>query len=241
MREYKEPTIKESDNCIDEQIYQHPAFAMLRFNRAHCGGEELFGSSITHNEIILMELSHADMSRMLNQDWYHSTNLIARVEMSLSQFTEAITSFGNDGTPVTLRYTEKDGHIPGCHFENKRTQITEEFKDKLKDTSEDARNLLKEMTEAFKTSSLPKKKREELLKKMNAVVTNMDSNSAFVFNQFNEQVDKTITEAKGEVEAFIGNRLNRIAMDAIASQKEDNKFLSINMFETDSEKEKNNE
>ncbi len=100
----------------------HPSYGTLLFNRAY-GGEEtaLFGSSIRHRDTITMELHHADITRGLSNDWIHGNKLVAKVEMSYSQFAEAITSFGRgSGVPITIRYTEKDGRMPECNFVSKR-------------------------------------------------------------------------------------------------------------------------
>ena len=42
---------------------------------------------------------------------------------------------------------------------------------------------------------------------------------------FNEQMDKTTTEAKGEIEAFMQNKINSIAQASLVEQRE--QFLSL--------------
>ncbi len=237
MINYTEPKISKIEGSpLDNEIrYEHPSFGMLSFNRAHGGETELFGSSILHNNVVTMELTHADLDRGLNRDWYSQRNIIARVEMSYTQFAEAIASMGTTGVPVTLRYTEKDGRIPYCHFENKRTQITSELKENLHKNAEEARNMVSEIEKLFSSKqSISKKDREEIIKKLHKFVANIDCNSSYVFDQFNEQVDKTVSEAKGEVEAFVENKLRSVALEAMANNKElekmDNQSL-IEIFE----------
>lgn len=112
----------------------HPSYGTLLFNRAYGGGETaLFGSSIKHRDTITMELYHADITRGLNNDWIHGNKLVTRIEMSYSQFAEAITSFGcGSGVPVTIRYTEKDGRIPECDFVSKENSSQMNLKKKEK-------------------------------------------------------------------------------------------------------------
>ena len=43
----------------------------------------------------------------------------------------------------------------------------------------------------------------------------------FIAGQFNEQVDKTIMEAKGEIEAFYQDKVNLFANAALVEHKED--------------------
>ena len=40
-------------------------------------------------------------------------------------------------------------------------------------------------------------------------------------NQFNEQMDKTVMEAKGEIEAFYQNKVNAIASAALMEHRGD--------------------
>ena len=50
---------------------------------------------------------------------------------------------------------------------------------------------------------------------------NIGSNLDFVAKSFTEQIDKTVMEAKGEIEAFYQNKISSIAHAAIMEQKED--------------------
>jgi len=49
---------------------------------------------------------------------------------------------------------------------------------------------------------------------------NIKSNIPFVNEQFTEQMDKTITEAKGEIEAFIEHKIRSAGLEAIAASKD---------------------
>lgn len=48
---------------------------------------------------------------------------------------------------------------------------------------------------------------------MEKVLQEMRSNIPFVYDMFNEAMDKTILEAKGEVEAFVEHKLRSIGVD----------------------------
>ena len=97
----------------------HPSYGTLMFNRAYGGKTPLFGSSIEHSNVITMELRHADITRGLNRDNIFGDKPIAKVEMSYSQFAEAITSFGcGTGIPCTIRYMH-DAGAGGCRKDQK--------------------------------------------------------------------------------------------------------------------------
>ena len=205
----------------------HPSYGTLLFNRAHGGKTALFGSSIEHSDVITMELRHADVTRELNSDRFFGDKPIARVEMSYSQFAEAITSFGQGtGIPVTIRYTEMDGRIPECDFVSKREQFTGEFKEQTNKAMKKSKELISEVAELFSTKkTFTKADKENILLKLNKLNSDIGSNIGFVADCFNEQMDKTVMEAKGEIETFCQNKVNAITSAALVEHRDE--FLKL--------------
>ena len=203
----------------------HPSYGTLLFNRANGGSGEtaLFGSSIKHRDTITMELYHAEITRGNNNDWIHGNKPIAEVEMSYSQFAEAITSFGmGTGVPVTIRWTEKDGKIPLCDFVSKREQFTNEFKGMREKTMSESQQLIQDVADLFsQKKTLTKADKESVMKKLQMLSNDLGSNMDFIADQFNEQLDKTVMEAKGEIESFCQNKINSIASVALAEHKDE--------------------
>lgn len=203
----------------------HPSYGTLLFNRAYGGKTPLFGSSIEHSNVITMELRHA--TRGLNCDDIFGNKPIVKVEMSYSQFAEAITSFGQGtGIPVTIRYTEKGGKIPPCDFVSKREQFTGEFKEQTDKAMEKSKALINEVAELFSSKkTLTKADKENILTKLNMLNFDIGSNIGFIADQFNKQMDKTVMEAKGEIESFCQNKINAIASDALVEHRDE--FLKL--------------
>lgn len=201
----------------------HPAYGTLLFNKSSCGSTSLFGSSIKHRNVITMELYHANISRELNKDWIFGNKPIVKVKMSYSQFAEAITSFGmNTGVPVTITWTEKDGNIPECDFISKQEQFVDEFTEKRKESVKESRQIIQDVKELFsQKKTLTKADKQEIINRLNRLSMNIGSNLDFVAKSFTEQIDKTVMEAKGEIEAFYQNKISSIAHAAIMEQKED--------------------
>lgn len=206
----------------------HPSYGTLLFSRTSSGGKTpLFGSSIQHRDTICMTLHHASIERGLNRDWIHGDKVIAEVEMSYSQFAEAITSMNiGTGVPVTVRWTEKDGKIPPCDFVSKREQFEDEFKTQRKNATRVSEELIQEVTELFnQKGTLKKADKEDILRKLNKLKMDIGINTDFIVNQFNEQMDKTVMEAKGEIEAFYQNKVNAIASAALMEHRDELKRL----------------
>lgn len=216
-----------SDYKVEETKFgtktSHPSYGTLAFSRRTGGATPLFGSSIEHRDTIAMTLYHADITRGLHSDSIYGDKKIAEVEMSYSQFAEAITSMNmGSGVPVTIRWTEKDGRIPACDFVSKREQFADEFKEHVNKAMDDSQNLIKEVLDLFnQKKTLTKADKENIMKKLSKLSQNIGCNMDFIADQFNEQMDKTVMEAKGEIEAFCQNKVNSIASAALVEHKDD--------------------
>ena len=136
----------------------HPSYGTLAFSRRTGGATPLFGSSIEHRDTIAMTLYHADITRGLHEDHVYGNKVIAEVEMSYSQFAEAITSMNmGSGVPVTIRWTERDGEIPPCDFVSKREQFADEFKEKRKRATDESQQIIKDVAGMFEQKKNLKK------------------------------------------------------------------------------------
>lgn len=213
----------------DATLYTHPAFGMLGFNRVTGGDRTLFGSSIKHNNRIQLVIKHGEEERHLHSDHYFGLRgKIIEVEMSYSQFAEAITAMNvGDGVPCTIRYTEKDGHIPMIAENNsKRQQFVNEFSSTIRKAMEQVQDVVDEIQSTLdEKKSLGVKDRKELVSKLQQVKYNIGCNLDFCADQFNEQMEKTVSEAKGEIEAFCENKLHSIASAALVEHKDEIKML----------------
>jgi len=201
-----------------EKEESHESFGMMSFSRIQAGGSQvLHGSDLKHNTIIAMRLSHGIKQRGLSRDWYHATQQIAEVYMSQNQFSELITSMNmGSGIPVTLRFTEKDGRLEEPQF-NKVTEVhRNEFKEKAKSVAKNAQALLASMKDILEGSGTVKKAdRQALLNKAAMIAQELAANMPFMEKSFNEAMDKTVTDAKGTIEAFYQHRVTEAGLDAI--------------------------
>ena len=137
-----------------DNLEKHPSYGMLLFSRRSGGTTPLFGSSIQHKDIIALTLKHGEVSRLLNSDKYFGDKVIAEVEMSYSQFAEAITSLNvGDGVPVTIRYTEKDGYVKERPFVDKRKQFETEFSEHLDEVKSGLDDTIRNVKEIFDAKS----------------------------------------------------------------------------------------
>lgn len=201
---------------------KHPSYGMLSFSRCHSGGEKaLFGSSILHNNTITLTLREGEVDRHLNRDWYHGQKRLFEVEMSYSQFAELISSMNQgDGIPVTIREVMGE-RKEDCPFENKRMEFVNDFTNKIKEVQTVCNDLINNTKKLFDTKKpLNKSEKENILSQLETIKREVNSNIPFIADSFNEQMDKTVLEAKGEFESFIQNKIDNIANQAIAQNSD---------------------
>jgi len=205
----------------DRTTIEHESFAMLGITRSSCSfSQNLFGSSIQHSHTIKLKIAPAKIDRMLNRDWFHAnTKPYIEVEMSYSQFAEAITSMNvGDGVPVTLR--RLDGKmIEDCPQFDKRQEFEKEFEKEMLKIGKSLR-VLTEQAEALLSEKKPPTKadKETILKGIKMLRQEIESNVPFIQSSFNEQMDKTVLEAKGEFEGFVMHKVISTGLEGL--QKE---------------------
>jgi ElaB/YqjD/DUF883 family membrane-anchored ribosome-binding protein len=83
----------------------------------------------------------------------------------------------------------------------------------------EAKSLVGEVEQMFGSkASINKGDREAILGKLRMLMQNINSNMPFVQSQFNEAMDKTVTEAKAEVEGFVEGKIRALGIDALQSE-----------------------
>lgn len=193
---------------FDENKNIHPAYGLVSFSRLNGSDRCLFGSSIKHNNPIQLKVCHAKKERSLEKDWYYDLNTIVELELSQSQFAELITSMNvGVGVPCTLRFTELDGKIPDIEFENKKIQHKQELQNHIDGISDQLNDLYDNLKELFSKQRLNKSEKEDVLRSIFKIKGDLTYNADYMMKSFAEQMDKTVSEAKGEIESFMQRRL----------------------------------
>lgn len=217
---------------------QHPSYGMLQLTGSSLGGSgtALFGSSIMHNDVIRLTITNGYMEQEDGQNRYYAKNgrrnCIVEVDMSYTQFAEVITSLNmGDGVPVTI--TNIGGQpVPRCPYENKQKLMRKEVENvadsiaqKLNQQAAEVKRLLDEKR------VLSKSDREWIVDVLKSAGRKLSSDLPFLNELFQEQMDKTVTEAKGEFESHLQNKMNSIALEALAGRIADDGICpAVNMI-----------
>lgn len=189
---------------------KHPSYGMIQIHRTQGGTSHLFGSSIEHRHTIRLTITRGEMVREYNHTRYWDCGPeIVEVEMSPTQFAEAITHLNcGNGTPCTIMHVGGE-RMAQCPFVSQRKVFVNDFKDEMLNISNSLVSEQERLSSLLEKKSLSKGDRAEILKLFQRFRSKIDDHLPFIHQMYNEAMDKTATEAKGEVEAFImANALN---------------------------------
>ena len=183
----------------EERSDRHESYGIITMTPIKSQGIPLFGSSILHSAAVMIEISEARVERHLSRDWTFQEGIVFRGLLSPSQFAEAITQANRgSGTPITMEYVGGDptGQRERPPAPNKREQFQQEIHRSLENVLE----RLQKLRDSLRT------KRDQA--KVDGIIQQMRSNIPFVEEQFATQMEKTVTEAKAEIEAMMQQRIN---------------------------------
>jgi len=201
---------------------KHESFGLLQISRtSNSSGINLFGSSIKHSNTIMLRIKPAKRIREYNRDWYMDyDDSYVEVEMSPTQFAEAITSLNQgNGIPVTVKRIQGK-RVESCPEVNKRQEFENEFKDRMEEIKDRLNDLIKDTKEILSAKkNITVAERKTIQSQIEMLIQEVGSNLPFVNSQFNEQMDKTVLEAKGETEAFFENKINQLGLNELKKQE----------------------
>lgn len=204
----------------------HESYGMVGFSRTTCRpGVNLFGSAIKHANIITLRIKRATKERSLHEDRYYGGESLIEVAMSQNQFAEAITAMNvGDGVPCTIQRIGRTG-IEDCPEETVRQVFEQEFKEHCTEITEAAVGLISKAERMLEQKTVRKSELKELIVVLRRLSTELNSNLPFVNSQFNEAMDKIVTDGKSTVEAYILHRLTELGSKALGKEINDSDEL----------------
>jgi hypothetical protein len=204
----------------DGKVDSHPSYGLLEIHRVSGGRTALFGSSIVHGQTIRLTVHRAKSRRSLAHTWYSQEGEIIEVEMSPAQFAEAITTLNcGQGVPCTIRrHVGED--IPEPVVPAVRQQYVDEFKAVMTELHRKITAGKGEVEELLKKKSLNNVDRARIYSTLDAIWRAVQDSVPFIHDSFNEAMDKTVTEAKAEVDAFFTNAVTTLGLQAMSSRLE---------------------
>jgi hypothetical protein len=96
-----------------------------------------------------------------------------------------------------------------------RKQFQNEFKEDLEKLYGDTVSMSERIEEILEKKSITKGDREEINKMMSKIRRELTSNTPYMINMFNEQMDKTVNEAKCEFDATVEHKIRSLGIEGL--------------------------
>jgi hypothetical protein len=193
-------------NKDGDMVDTHPAFGSIMLSKVETGGSfQLYGcQSNLHSRCIRLEIKRSDRIHKHGRDLlFPNGDPIAIVYMSLSQFSEFITSIGHGvGTPCTLRCV--NGHdileIP-VDDDNEIGRITKKLNRTIKNKMSD--DSILEIKEKVKNilnkKAISKSTRDEIACLFDDLIGLIKGRIPAAMDDFSEAADRVAEEVRHDV------------------------------------------
>lgn len=203
----------------------HPSYGKIAFNRTNSNGTEFFGSELKQDNYVSLEIHNAEVIRDLSCDRYYTNGpTLVRVRLSSAQFAELITSM-NVGSGVCCTIERLDGKKVEeyCAQESRKEFVHNEFKQRMKQFSNQLTQKQKEAKELINKKTLSKEDMRLLNNYIEWLTQEISSNIPYFAECFQETMDTVLHEAKLELENALQHKISALGLNELHNQ---NKLLS---------------
>jgi len=203
----------------DVEIFEHPSFGIVGFSRID-GHTRLFSSDLLHGNFIQLEIKTAKLHRHLCQDQIYSKNKIIEVWLSEAQFVSLISTMNvGDGVPCTIKWEPTNGEVDEPPIKESESETSRhEFKEWFSGIEKELREAASQMQMILDSGKAPTKMQtKELIRLTVNIAKVFKNNAVFANDQFSRAVEKTVSHAKAEIEAFVNNYAHRTGIEQLKS------------------------
>jgi hypothetical protein len=203
--------------------YSDPTMVTVGFSRQTYGsieGASLFGSSVKNHQVISLRITKADLTRNLSSDWINGDlKPIIEVLLTPLQFAEMLTTLNvGSGVPATLvQHNGERFNIP--ELPSHAEQFRDEIKDDLETVISRMREAEKAITDLIEDPRPVGKAVRKNLRDMVASYRNfIEEYIPFIISQFAKQMNRTVLEAKADVDAFVQETIVKTGIAELKKQ-----------------------
>lgn len=215
-----EDSAEEGESFGDSKTaYSHESYGMVGLSRqTSAGSRRMFGSNLVSNpSVISLTVHRARREHALGRDWFYAQNELLEVHLTPSQFAEMLTNPNvGFGVPCTIRHVDRTpmAEVPWTpsEAESVRQKYQTEVTDALLDKCDVQRAKLVEQVQ-----NLSRRKQDAILRAFDQTVRVLHDHGPFLLESFQEAVQRTVVEAKQEVDAFVTHAVNAAGMEALAA------------------------
>lgn len=191
----------------DNEYTSHPSYGSIRLSRTQGGDGRLFMSPLRHDHRISITIGPAEHVRSLNTDThYGKAQTYITIDLSEEQFARFVCGVGDgNGVPCTIRRLGQESvEAPPVQLAAERHY--NEAKMTAKETLQALDDLLGSIDEVAAKS--PQKVRDALKSKVQEARRKVGDHMPWIVQMLHEHMDKVVSSAKIEVEAYVNRRLS---------------------------------
>jgi len=198
----------------------HPAFGMISLCRTTCSPPTvLFGSAVKHGSFISLTIKEAQRCSSQSHDWYFGRRELIRVTISGTQLGDMLSSMNvGDGVPCTIERFNGEGRPKIEEFSTVQAEAQAQMSEQLDRLFDKSKAALEKARSIVERGAPKKADKEELLSLLTQLSHGIGGNIKFAGKCFDEKVEKMVTQAKGEVEAFISNKIQSAGLQALGAK-----------------------
>ncbi len=205
-------------NLNSERI-SHPSFAVINIGRASIGGwhKKLFDSPFKHYHVVTLEISPADLTRNLHGDSISPSGRVPYISVAMSQvqFSEMILNAGlHSGTPCTVEYLNGE-RVEDPPARDIKKLWASEVKRDFKDIADAAAAAEKTADDLLAKDRITKGDVKALRDIIFGFAQDLRENMPWLQERFQEAMEKTVAEAKGEINAHMTHLIQKTGLAAL--------------------------
>jgi len=208
-----------SDSPLKESIDQHESYGMVNISHAqHCGkGIQLFGSSVKHNNYIILQINKAERHRDKYGDHYFAREHLIEIQLSPAQFVGMITQPNTSGIPCTLYRTENSGIISPAPEHKIKEEMEDDLAEKYKELKTKVFRMQKKVDELLK-GQVKAADKSEIKTIITKIKNDVSSNLQYLQECQTKKLESVGAEIMAEAEASISALIKNTGLEELQRQ-----------------------
>ena len=206
------------------RLFEHESYGMIGVSRVSSGaGRRFFGSSLESVPSYLMiTVCRATREHSLSHDRHSGSGQeVIRLRLTPAQYAEMISNPNvGYGVPCTLEHVGMKRCEEPPEVESEASLVREKFAEDLADLPNKVVEGRKEILDMLETTKIPQKAKDVILHSYDkATKWARHGNFDFALTSFQEAVERTVTEAKQEIDAFTTHAVHAAGLEALTEKK----------------------
>lgn len=195
----------------------HESWGMIGLYHAQSGGSELFGSDVSHHNVMNLTIKQGQCARSLGHDWYSGGELLIEVTLSANQFADLLTNANvGDGVPCTIRYRKDKGAVEYKPQTPKIETLYAEADEYAENALANIDKSIEKIKELLAKGKIPKQVGQEILDTISRAKSNLVGGGKDYFKKCaREDVDRMLVEAKREVQSYVDHKIYSTGIQAL--------------------------